>query len=65
MVDEAITVSRELRREIGGVDMVVDKRDGKHYFLEANNMPQLSTGSNVPAKLLVLNDYLSTKTKND
>ena len=65
MVDEAITVSRELRREIGGVDMVVDKRDGKHYFLEANNMPQLSTGSNVPAKLLVLNDYLATKTKND
>ncbi len=63
MVDEAVTISRELRREVGGVDMVVDKRDGKHYFLEANNMPQLSTGSNVPAKLSVLNDYLVSKTK--
>jgi glutathione synthase/RimK-type ligase-like ATP-grasp enzyme len=63
MLDEAITISRELRREIGGVDMVVDKRDGKHYFLEANNMPQLSTGSNVSAKLSVLNEYLVSKSK--
>jgi hypothetical protein len=41
--------------------MVVDKKDSKFYFLEANNMPQLSTGSNVLAKLTILQKYLMQK----
>jgi len=61
MLDEAVLLSRELRREISGIDMVISKKDSQHYFLESNNMPQLSTGSNVDAKLAVINEYLISR----
>jgi glutathione synthase/RimK-type ligase-like ATP-grasp enzyme len=59
MARDAITIARVLRRDFSGIDMVVDRRTNKHYFLEANNMPQLSTGSNVSAKLTILHEYLT------
>ncbi len=58
MLEEAVTIAKLLRRTVTGVDMIVDKTTGRHYFLEANNMPQLSTGSNVPHKMRALDDYL-------
>lgn len=33
-----------LRREIGGVDIVVDKHSGKPYILEVNGTPAIATG---------------------
>lgn len=57
MLKDAITMSRSLRREVTGVDMLVDQRDGKHYFLEVNNMPQLTTGSFVEEKAIALDAY--------
>lgn len=57
MLDDAVKISKLLRREVTGVDMIVDKKTGQHYFLEVNNMPQLSTGSFTEAKAEVLNSY--------
>lgn len=54
MLADAVTMSEALHREITGVDMIVDVRDSTHYFLEVNNMPQLSTGSFVRDKARVL-----------
>ncbi|MGF7229495.1 MAG: ATP-grasp domain-containing protein [Candidatus Saccharibacteria bacterium] len=60
MLDQSVAIAKVLHREITGVDMIVDKTTGKHYFLEANNMPQLSTGSLVEAKTAALNTFLTT-----
>jgi glutathione synthase/RimK-type ligase-like ATP-grasp enzyme len=60
MLDDAIAIAKALNRELTGVDMVLHKDNGKHYFLEANNMPQLATGSFVNEKAQMLNDFFST-----
>lgn len=65
LLDDVCRITSLLRREVGGVDMIVDKNTGKHYFLEANNMPQLSTGSYVEAKLKILNNYLTKLVSED
>lgn len=57
MLDDAVAISGLLRREVTGVDMVVHRGSGQPYFLEANNMPQLSTGSFVQEKAQMLNDF--------
>lgn len=59
VIKDSITLARLLRREVTGVDMVCHKETGEYYFLEANNMPQLATGSNVPAKLTALDEYFT------
>ena len=59
VIDDSIALAKLLRREVTGVDMVCHKETGEYYFLEANNMPQLATGSNVPAKLAALDDYFA------
>jgi glutathione synthase/RimK-type ligase-like ATP-grasp enzyme len=63
MCADAVTIAGLLRREITGVDMIIDKGTGKHYFLEANNMPQLSTGSFVPEKAAALDTFFTKWTK--
>jgi len=60
MTRQAVAIAESLHREITGVDMIVHKETGEHYFLEANNMPQLSTGSKVPEKIALLNEMLSS-----
>ncbi len=57
MLADSVRMSKMLNREITGVDMIVDDRTGQYYFLEANNMPQLSTGSFVEAKAKALNEF--------
>lgn len=59
MLEQAGVIATALNREITGVDMIVDRNTGKHYFLEANNMPQLSTGSLVEDKIRILSSYLT------
>lgn len=58
MLQDAVKIARVLRREFAGIDMVIDKKTGRHYLLEANNMPQISTGSNTTMKLQILHEYL-------
>ena len=48
------TMSQVLHREVTGIDVIFDSNSGKPYFLEANPIPQIATGSNVDAKLNAL-----------
>jgi glutathione synthase/RimK-type ligase-like ATP-grasp enzyme len=54
MLNDAEQLSKLINRQVTGVDMIVDKQTGTPYFLEANNMPQLSTGAFVKEKSQVL-----------
>ncbi|HUP26068.1 MAG TPA: ATP-grasp domain-containing protein [Candidatus Limnocylindrales bacterium] len=47
-----------LRREIGGVDIIVDKKTGKPYILEVNGTPALATGYDTDKKLNVFVEFL-------
>jgi glutathione synthase/RimK-type ligase-like ATP-grasp enzyme len=43
-----------MQRQIAGVDLIKDKRNGEWYILEVNNGPQLRTGSFLDEKVGVL-----------
>jgi glutathione synthase/RimK-type ligase-like ATP-grasp enzyme len=58
MLSDALTMSQSINRELTGVDMIVHRQTGHYYFLEANNMPQLSTGSFVEQKMQHLDQFL-------
>lgn len=58
MLNQSVTISKLLGRDITGVDMIQHKGTGEYYMLEVNNMPQLSTGSFVDEKAVVLNEFL-------
>ncbi len=51
------TMSALLHREVTGLDIMIDN-SRKHYFLEANPIPQIATGSNVALKLRALEEGL-------
>jgi D-alanine-D-alanine ligase-like ATP-grasp enzyme len=57
--DQALVMAKFYHREVSGIDMICHKETGEYYFLETNNLPQLSTGSNVKTKLKALDLYLS------
>ncbi|CAN5416318.1 hypothetical protein BH09PAT4_BH09PAT4_02240 [soil metagenome] len=58
VVEDSVKLSKIFGRELTGVDMVQHRENGKYYFLEANNMPQLATGSFVAEKMAMLDGYL-------
>lgn len=58
VVEDSLKLARQFGRELTGVDMIMHQNTGEYYFLEANNMPQLSTGSFVVEKMSMLNAYL-------
>lgn len=60
VLESVHTMSRALHREVTGIDIMFDKNTGKPYFLEANPIPQIATGSNVEAKLTALAAALAT-----
>jgi D-alanine-D-alanine ligase-like ATP-grasp enzyme len=60
MLEESVQISKALGREVTGVDMIQDKHSGEFYFLEVNNMPQLSTGSMVEQKAKALDAFFTT-----
>lgn len=57
MLNDAVAIARHLKREVTGVDMIIHNQTGEYYLLEANNMPQLSTGSMVSEKLAALDAF--------
>lgn len=59
VLDSAVKVAELFKRELTGVDMIRHRENGSFYFLEANNMPQLSTGSFVTQKLEMLSEYMN------
>lgn len=54
----AETMSHVLHRELTGLDIIFSENDEKPYFLEANPIPQIATGSNTEAKLAALAEGL-------
>lgn len=62
VLDDCIKIAKLLRRQVTGVDMIKDKKSGIYYFLEGNNMPQLSTGTYVTEKMTALNNFLTNLT---
>ncbi len=58
VLEAAELIAAKLRREVTGVDMIQHKDTGEYFFLEANNMPQLATGSFVSEKMSALREYL-------
>jgi glutathione synthase/RimK-type ligase-like ATP-grasp enzyme len=59
VIAQCVKLSKLLRREITGVDMIQHTKTGEFYLLEINNMPQMATGSFVPEKLTKLDAYLT------
>lgn len=58
-VDDTVIAMAEkmsgvLHREVTGLDIIFDKQTGQAFFLEANPIPQIATGSNVQVKLAAL-----------
>jgi glutathione synthase/RimK-type ligase-like ATP-grasp enzyme len=49
------------RKDIAGVDIIVDSETGKPYVLEVNKTPQIETGSNVDKKTDIFIDYIIGK----
>ena len=62
VLDQCVRLSRLLKREITGVDMIQHAVSGEFYLLEINNMPQMATGANVNIKLTLLDQYLASNT---
>lgn len=44
--------------EVAGVDVLIDKNTGKHYFLEVNRTPQLATGALTEYKMAAYKDMI-------
>ncbi|OGL22301.1 hypothetical protein A2707_03160 [Candidatus Saccharibacteria bacterium RIFCSPHIGHO2_01_FULL_45_15] len=59
VLEDSINLARIFRREVTGIDMMMHRQTGEYYFLEANNMPQLATGSYVNEKMTSLDEFLS------
>lgn len=57
--EQCVRLSKALRRDVSGIDLIQHKETGEYYLLESNNMPQLATGSFVGDKLSLLDDYFS------
>jgi glutathione synthase/RimK-type ligase-like ATP-grasp enzyme len=57
-VTHVLAMSKLLHRELTGIDIMFDSNSEKPYFLEANPIPQIATGSNVDAKLSALAEAL-------
>ena len=59
MLDDSVKIAKLVNREITGIDMIVHKQTGHHFLLEANNMPQLSTGAFISDKIQMLDSYFN------
>lgn len=45
MIKDAESAAKLERLQVAGVDLIVDKRTGKHFILEVNRAPQVATGA--------------------
>lgn len=56
-------MSQLLGRLVTGLDIMFNKKTGQHFFLEANPIPQIATGSFVAEKLDTLAEALTASAK--
>ncbi len=60
-LDYAREAARILRREISGVDIIVNKDTGKPYVLEVNSTPALATGYGVDKKIILFKNFINSQ----
>lgn len=58
VIADCIKVSKLVRREIAGVDVLFNKHTGKHVILEVNASPQLSTGAFLDEKRQMFREFI-------
>ncbi len=58
--DDCIKAASVMKREIAGVDLVISKRDDRHYIFEVNRSPQIENSSYVEEKVQVLDRYIQS-----
>lgn len=54
----ALRAAKVLKREIGGVDVIIDKKTGKFYVLEVNSTPAIATGFALEDKLQAFSAFI-------
>ena len=54
---DAANAAKALNRELCGVDVLVDKKTGKHYILEVNKKTMLDEGSFVAEKMKAVSKF--------
>ena len=62
VIADCVRAAGVFNREVAGVDVVVNKSNGRHYFFEVNRSPQIESGQFATEKAAVLADYLSDLT---
>lgn len=66
MLDDCVMAARVEKLEVAGVDIIIDSKTGRHFILEVNQAPQISSGSFVEEKtqkyVEMLEDILIDKT---
>lgn len=60
---DCVKVCQLVRREIAGVDVLINKHTGKHVILEVNASPQLSTGAFLDEKRAMVREYFEQELK--
>lgn len=58
IIGDAKALAKAFGIDIAGVDVLKSQHDGKYYFLEINNQPQLVSGAEVEGKLAVFEIFL-------
>lgn len=62
IITDCVRAARVFNREVAGVDVVINKADGRHYFFEVNRSPQIESGQFATEKAKVLANYLTSLT---
>jgi glutathione synthase/RimK-type ligase-like ATP-grasp enzyme len=60
-LQHARSAARMLKREISGVDIIVDKNTQKPYVLEVNSTPALATGYAVEQKKVLFKNFIESQ----
>jgi len=65
IIDDCIMAAQVFNREFAGVDVVIRKDTGAHYFFEVNRSPQIESGKHIAEKASVLAKYMYEKANNE
>lgn len=58
ILDQAVKATKIHKRELAGVDVIINKETGEHVFLEVNKVPQIASGVCVEDKVKALDRYI-------
>lgn len=64
LLEQAVAAAKRMRRGFTGVDVVVNKDTGQHYFLEVNNQPEILSVY-IDEKLSALHEYVSEEIRDE